>query len=248
MADTDISPDFDLGISEQHAARDEQWEESAASSGNESQNVLDQPGTAEEDHGDAVGRSTQQQLEKLLNIQQRQVSVSRQASPSKPRRRRRSKRRRSPSSSSRASGRDTSQSSVEGGQRRSYIPPTKIVNIFKGEISSEKLCDLSTMKDGSPTTVRNIVPTASVSQICQMVTLWENHNTNERRSGTRQEKAKARRRTRSRSKKPRQKSSSRSKKPILDQMVDVKAKLKNVPESTLRHSGELPAPTPAQGE
>ena len=52
-----------------------------------------------------------------------------------------------------------------------YISPAKIIEIFDGVISSEDLCILSEMKNGSPSTIRKVMLQASAKQIRQIVEL-----------------------------------------------------------------------------
>ena len=58
-----------------------------------------------------------------------------------------------------------------GAKRPDYMSPTQIAKIFKQDISPKTLCELSAMKDCSPSAVLKVMPKASVSQICQMVEL-----------------------------------------------------------------------------
>ena len=165
MEDSIISPDFDIGISEDANTQDVWRSDSSDTEG--SQPSVDARQPEDKDKGEEIKPSpkngTEQQLKKLLNIKERQTSASRS------RRRHRSKRRRvSPSRSKTTDHSDTENAADRGS---SYISPTKIADIFENGISPEKLCELSTLKHGSPATVLKIMPKASVKQICQMVHL-----------------------------------------------------------------------------
>ena len=52
-----------------------------------------------------------------------------------------------------------------------YTCPTKIAEIFNRKISSKDLCALSAIKDGSPDAVIEVIPDATVDQICKMCKL-----------------------------------------------------------------------------
>ena len=56
----------------------------------------------------------------------------------------------------------------------SYKSPTKIAKIFGRDISPKDLCKLSSLKCCSPTAVLQIMPKATVKQICKIVELFEN--------------------------------------------------------------------------
>ena len=106
--------------------------------------------------------TTGAKLEKLLNLPALLPDSSRSE------RVRKSKRRRSSLSSYRTADHEPQYDSAK---EYSYIPPTKIADIFAGKLSSKTLCELSAMKCGSPSAVRRIMPNASVDQICRMANL-----------------------------------------------------------------------------
>ena len=54
--------------------------------------------------------------------------------------------------------------------------PIKISGICNEEISRKKLCILSAMKHGTPSTVHEISSDATVAQICQICKLYESHD------------------------------------------------------------------------
>ena len=110
-----------------------------------------------------LATTTGAKLEKLLNLPALLPDSSRSE------RVRKSKRRRSSPSSYRTAYHEPQYDSAK--ENSSYIPPTKIADIFAGMLSSKTLCELSAMKCGSPSAVRRIMPDASVDQICRMVNL-----------------------------------------------------------------------------
>ena len=82
-----------------------------------------------------------------------------------------SKRCRSSSSSKSSSGGKRSKKPV--GKRIGYVSPSKIAKIFGHGITSENLCRLSAMENGTPSDIQRVMPGATVSQICDMCDLWE---------------------------------------------------------------------------
>ena len=52
-----------------------------------------------------------------------------------------------------------------------YAFPSRIADIFNQKISAEELCALSAMRHGTPYDVREMMPEATVKQICQMCKL-----------------------------------------------------------------------------
>ena len=106
--------------------------------------------------------TTSQRLKNLLEISDKQPDVSMDTTRL--------------SSKKRRFSRSRSSSTAHKRRRKEepfYICPSKISEIFKGEISPKKLCSLSAIKRGTPSVVLDIIPTASTVQICQMCKLWE---------------------------------------------------------------------------
>ena len=96
-------------------------------------------------------------------IEERRTDVEEKASPSRTKRRRLSRSiSRSPVKKPRKD---------EPSQIASYTCPTQIADIFDRKISAKQLCTLSAITHGTPEKVREIVPGATIDQICQMVKL-----------------------------------------------------------------------------
>ena len=104
------------------------------------------------------------------------------------------------------------------------------------------------MKNGTPSAVREVMPTASVEQICQMCKLW--HGDEEEKSGsdTRLSKSRRSKKAVDRPKRKRSKKRSRPRKPVLDEMkkVDSQKKAKSVELDLF--GGNFPVPSPTEGK
>ena len=82
---------------------------------------------------------------------------------------------------SRKRSRSTSRSDTEANstkvdtnaKTRAYTSPSDIAKIFRNMITTDALCQLSAMEDGTPADVKKIIPRATVDQICKMCDLWE---------------------------------------------------------------------------
>lgn len=112
---------------------------------------------------ETVAVDTEQRLRRLLEIEEARSSADTAICLRRPKRQRESRSRSVPP---RAESRQKRTS-----KKVAYICPTKIADIFDRKISSEDLCALSATTHGSPMTVREIIPGATVDQICKMVEL-----------------------------------------------------------------------------
>ena len=54
-------------------------------------------------------------------------------------------------------------------ESKSYTSPSEIAKIFQNMITTEALCQLSSMLRGTPSDVKKIIPKATVGQICKNV-------------------------------------------------------------------------------
>ena len=163
MDSEDIGLDFDCDISPEKP-NDEVWHSESDHSTNQSgSEASDAPSDPENDAEKQGANTTVRKLEKLLERKSSKSSKSSEDSPIWPRRK---KRRRL--SVSRSGTRKQDIKKEPKPEEQQYISPTLIAEIFKYKISPEKLCELSTLKSGSPTAVRKIMPTASVEQICKV--------------------------------------------------------------------------------
>ena len=154
-------PDFDIGINDEEPRDVWRSESEGPKARHWSDSDDAQSGTAvaqERTEGFAG-----QKLRKLLDIQDSRSDGSGTV------RRRSSKRRRR--SRSRSRSKSGIPRVVQTSDRPSYVCPTKISEIFNEEISPKKLCILSAMKHGTTSAVHEIMPDASVAQICQMCKL-----------------------------------------------------------------------------
>ena len=106
---------------------------------------------------------TEQRLKRLLEIEEARSSAD---TTIRLRRLKRQRESRSRSVPPHAESRQ-----VKTSKKVEYICPRKIADVFDRKISSEDLCALSAITHGSPMTVREIIPGATVDQICKMVEL-----------------------------------------------------------------------------
>ena len=56
---------------------------------------------------------------------------------------------------------------------KAYTSPSRIAKIFRNMITTDALCQLSAMEEGTPADVKRVIPKANVEQICKMCELWE---------------------------------------------------------------------------
>ena len=104
--------------------------------------------------------------EMSLRVEKKPSSPTPTKSGVKPRRAK--KRNRSPSSSRSEAGHIKSERKTV---HKNYTSPSKIAKIFRNMLTTDALCKLSTMQSGSSSDVKEIIPNASVDQICKMCDL-----------------------------------------------------------------------------
>ena len=161
MSEDEVCPDFDIGISD----------------GDEQDIVRSGTDTVQSDSRSETDKSVSAQqaeepgqAESLLKLRELLVMpVGPPAIPSSSQGRRSRSRR-----LSRGRSIAVRRSVVRGKKspkRSSYLCPSKISDIFGSEISPKDLCLLSELKVGSPTAVRELVPRATIAQICKMCKL-----------------------------------------------------------------------------
>ena len=161
MAEEAFAPDFDVGITGDGREL-ESWQSDHSPSNSTPDSTREENSGADAQDELARGK-TKQQLEKILRLEEGRTDVEKSASP------RRSKRQRLSHSRSASLAKE----SREGGssKRAAYTCPSRIADIFDRKISTEQLCTLSSMTHGTPESVREIIPEATIDQICQMVKL-----------------------------------------------------------------------------
>ena len=161
MEDEVITPDFDIGITDYENEKDA-WQSDSDSVDNVKQvsEVRDrEQDCLTDDHAEEADKKFAQQIKNIFKTNEPRVSVPRTA----PRKRRRVSR----SKARVLTGREALRGKTSGAPV--YTCPTRIAGIFDKKISPEALCTLSAIKHGSPDMVREIIPRATVDQICQVV-------------------------------------------------------------------------------
>ena len=102
------------------------------------------------------------------------------------------------------------------------------------------------MENGTPSAVREVVPTASLEQICEMCKLWRDGDSTKSDTDTRVSKNRRSKKSAARRKRKRPEKRSRSKKPVLDVMKEVKSR-KEVQSGELDLFGSnFPVPSPTE--
>ena len=172
-------PDFDLGSDAGEGIKNAwQSQSSDKASSPHREDSIDTPVELEE----RVGRDTQHQLQRLLNLSEASGISGRSRERGLKRSRRSSRR-----------SRTLSRSRGKAGRNKNYICPSKIVEIFGMDIPAKTLCALSALKDETPDAILELIPGASAEQICKMCTLVEGYD-----DPTKPEKVAARNRKRRR--------------------------------------------------
>ena len=196
----------------------------------------------ENDTQQSKGKSdnnTERQLKRLLNIQQETVPTG-----DEQERRTLSKRRRLSVSRSTTSSRSEKKPKTE---KAYYTCPSKIAEIFNWKISSDSLCALSAAEDGTPSLVREVMPRASIKQICQMCKLWEDNDERKSGSGTRLSKSRRSKLSVSRQDRERSDKQSRPRKPVLTKMREIKSRKKTKSGELDLFGNNFPVPSPTEG-
>ena len=125
--------------------------------------------------------------------------------------------------------------------------PTKISEIFNKEISPKKLCILSAMKHGTPSAVHEIMPDASVAQICQMCKLFESLDDSGSGRDAQLHRVVSRRKREKQRDRPHRVSRSPARKSVLDRMKDIKTEAKSASKKLDLFQNDFPVPTPVGG-
>ena len=159
ISEEEVCPDFDIGISG-GGAQDVQHSDSeqSDSSLDNSQKEIEKDSLDPDELGEI------KQLEKILNVPDNQTDDSDSTAD------RGSKRQRLSRSGSETSN-EKEKIKKRNPRKQFYICPTEISDVFGGKISSENLCRLSAMRYGSPTVIKELIPEATVPQICGMCKL-----------------------------------------------------------------------------
>ena len=157
MEEEIVAPDFEIGITGEKSPEDV-WHSDSGSSDREGAQE-----SAPETRERKTEANTETQLRKLLNIGKSTTGAA-ESTPRQRSKQRRISRSRSVTAS------NTPVEDQEMGKPR-YTCPTEIAEIFAQEISPEDLCSLSAMKHGTPSAVREVMPNATVKQVCQMCKL-----------------------------------------------------------------------------
>ena len=156
MIGESVAPDFDLGLFDNDTQPSPEHSSDNAASDNQSEADAN---TQTEN----TEVNTEQRLKRLLEVEEARTGADTTSPPRRLKRQRESRSRSVP---------PRSQSRQERSPKKvTYICPTKIADIFDRKISSKDLCALSAITHGSPTTVRKIIPGATVDQICKLVKL-----------------------------------------------------------------------------
>ena len=145
MDGEEINPDFEIGITDRGESQ-ESRNSTVSSSVDRSEESLEEAKV-----------TTAKRIAKLLKIEKSQSN-----SPT-PVWRRRRKRRRLSRSRSTSPSRETQKELTS--KKPQFLPPSRVADIFDRKISSQELCSLSALKDGSPAAVFKIV-----RELCK---LWE---------------------------------------------------------------------------
>ena len=221
MDSEEVGLDFDIGITDKRKT-EESWQSASSDSVKRAPSAEDQAEKViSDEQPEEEKTATERQLEKILKVNDPQVSRSRP-------RRRRSKRRRLSRSRSISASPESHEIAIP--KQSSYISPSRIADIFNKEISVRDLCALSALKHCSPSAVHKIMPTATIDQICQMVELAEEKVRRSTKTSTPSEKSRANRKPKNQPKKSRRRTRSDSSRSVLDRMKEIKAQVKTEPK------------------
>ena len=227
--EAEVAPDFDIGIIGDRNSPDA-WQSEAGTSENEQTQIK-----RVESNPD-----TERQLRRLLSIQDTLPTDDEQDFRSESKRRR--------LSVSRSVTASRIPMKKHPSEKPDYTCPSKIAEIFNQDISSENLFVLSAMKNGTPSAVREVMPTASVQQICQMCKLSQGSVDPKSESNTRLSKSRRSKKPVDRLKRKRPKKCSRPLKHVLDDMKQVESEKKAKSSDLDLFWSSFPVHSPTEGK